>query len=63
MATTLPRKGRSKRAPEVDTGLDLSDAYLRKYEFVAMLGHELRNPLSAVAHGLDLLGRTAHDRA
>ena len=62
MPITRPRKRRSRRTPEVDTALDLSDAYLRKYEFVAMLGHELRNPLSAVAHGLELLGRTAHDR-
>lgn len=61
MTTTRLKKKKTKRAPEIDPVLDLSDAYLRKYEFVAMLGHELRNPLSAVAHGLDLLGRTAHD--
>src|SRR5688572_20795100 len=27
----------------------------RKDEFLAMLGHELRNPLTALTHGLDLL--------
>jgi two-component system CheB/CheR fusion protein len=30
----------------------------RKNEFLAMLGHELRNPLAALANGLDLLGLT-----
>lgn len=62
MSSTRPRKSRPRSSPELDTAPDLSDAYLRKYEFIAMLGHELRNPLSAVAHGLDLLGRTARDR-
>jgi CheY-like chemotaxis protein/anti-sigma regulatory factor (Ser/Thr protein kinase) len=30
----------------------------RKDEFLAMLGHELRNPLAALTHGLDLLRLT-----
>ena len=30
----------------------------RKNEFLAMLGHELRNPLAALTHGLDLMRRT-----
>ncbi len=29
----------------------------RKNEFLAMLGHELRNPLAALTHGLDLMRR------
>lgn len=33
----------------------------RKDEFLAMLGHELRNPLSALIHGLDLLGLAPHN--
>jgi len=41
---------------------DLSEADRRKDEFVAMLGHELRNPLSALSHALDLLGRVPGDR-
>jgi two-component system CheB/CheR fusion protein len=41
---------------------ELSEADRRKDEFVAMLGHELRNPLSALSHALDLLGRVAGDR-
>jgi len=41
---------------------ELSEADRRKDEFVAMLGHELRNPLSALSHALDLLGRVPRDR-
>lgn len=35
---------------------ELAREHRRKDEFLAMLGHELRNPLSALIHGLDLLG-------
>jgi PAS domain S-box-containing protein len=34
-----------------------------KDEFLAMLGHELRNPLGAIATGVSILGRTAADSA
>lgn len=34
---------------------ELAAANRRKNEFIAMLGHELRNPLTPVASGLDLL--------
>jgi two-component system, chemotaxis family, CheB/CheR fusion protein len=44
-------------------GAELSDAAVRKNEFLAMLGHELRNPLSALGHGLELLGRVTEDGA
>ncbi len=40
----------------------LEESDRRKDEFIAMLGHELRNPLSALVHGLDLLGRETSDR-
>ncbi|MFZ9889334.1 MAG: ATP-binding protein, partial [Myxococcota bacterium] len=33
---------------------DLAKEARRKDDFLAMLGHELRNPLSALVHGLDL---------
>lgn len=39
-----------------DRAEDLAREHRRKDEFLAMLGHELRNPLSALLHGLDLLG-------
>ena len=35
----------------------LADADRRKDEFLAMLGHELRNPLAPVVHSVELLGR------
>ena len=41
---------------------DLADAAARKNEFLAMLGHELRNPLSALSHGLERLGTALADR-
>ncbi len=44
-------------------GADLVDADQRKNEFLAMLGHELRNPLSALVYGLQLLGKVPDDRA
>jgi two-component system CheB/CheR fusion protein len=37
---------------------DLAQDHRRKDEFLAMLGHELRNPLAALAHGIELLGQT-----
>lgn len=40
---------------------DLALEHRRKDEFLAMLGHELRNPLSALMHGLDLLELDADD--
>ncbi|MEO8054150.1 MAG: CheR family methyltransferase [Acidobacteriota bacterium] len=43
--------------------VELSESDRRKNEFLAMLGHELRNPLSALTHGLDLLGKMPDDRA
>lgn len=42
---------------------ELSQEHQRKDEFLAMLGHELRNPLSAVVHGLDLWGLSPDDPA
>ena len=41
----------------------LAEAAVRKHELLAMLGHELRNPLAAIAHGLELLGQVPDDRS
>ena len=38
---------------------ELADANRRKDEFLAMLGHELRNPLAPIRNGLHLLERQA----
>ena len=40
---------------------ELLTASRRKDEFLAMLGHELRNPLAALHNGIDLLSRQAQD--
>jgi two-component system, chemotaxis family, CheB/CheR fusion protein len=42
---------------------DLLETDRRKNEFLAMLGHELRNPLSALMYAVDLLGTASGDRA
>ncbi|MBI3924636.1 MAG: PAS domain-containing protein [Armatimonadetes bacterium] len=42
---------------------DLAQSHQRKDEFLAMLGHELRNPLSGLSHGLELLGMVRDDAA
>jgi signal transduction histidine kinase len=39
----------------------LAETDRRKDEFLAMLGHELRNPLASVALGLELIGRRLHE--
>lgn len=36
---------------------DLTEANRRKTEFLAVLAHELRNPLAPLRHGLDITGR------
>jgi PAS domain S-box-containing protein len=42
---------------------DLETASTRKDEFLAMLAHELRNPLSPIMNGAEMLGRVAGDEA
>jgi PAS domain S-box-containing protein len=42
---------------------DLRDANLRKDEFLAMLAHELRNPLAPITTGAQLLELFAHDES
>jgi PAS domain S-box-containing protein len=42
---------------------ELSQADSRKNEFLAMLGHELRNPLGALSLGLELSSKVGDDRA
>ncbi len=41
----------------------LRDADGRKNEFLAMLAHELRNPLAPIRHGLDLIARDGRAEA
>ncbi|MCG6156633.1 hybrid sensor histidine kinase/response regulator [Rubinisphaera margarita] len=41
----------------------LSDADRRKDEFLAMLAHELRNPLAPIRSGLDILAMSGSDQA
>ncbi|HKQ46809.1 MAG TPA: PAS domain S-box protein [Phycisphaerae bacterium] len=41
-----------------DRSDQLAEADRRKNEFLATLSHELRNPLAALSHALELLGRT-----
>ncbi len=40
---------------------DLAEDHRRKDEFLAMLGHELRNPLAALVNGVDLLEQAGGD--
>jgi len=42
---------------------NLAREHQRRNEFLAMLGHELRNPLAALVHGIDLLGQVRDDNA
>lgn len=42
---------------------ELAQEYERKNDFLAMLGHELRNPIAALTHGLDLLALVQEDPA
>ena len=41
----------------------MKDEHQRKDQFLAMLGHELRNPLAALNHGLELVGRVPSEEA
>jgi PAS domain S-box-containing protein len=41
--------------------LELAQADRQKNEFLAMLAHELRNPMAPIANGLEILGRSASD--
>src|SRR5690606_24304744 len=53
-AVDVTGKVRARRA--------LERANRQKDEFLAMLAHELRNPLSAIASAMELLGARAPDR-
>ena len=52
-----------KRAEEQlrESAIKLSDSDRRKSEFLAMLAHELRNPLAPISHGLQIMRFTAGD--
>lgn len=43
--------------------VELSDLHRRKDEFLAMLGHELRNPLAAITHAVQILDIQQVDEA
>lgn len=45
------------------TEIALSEAARRKDEFLAMLGHELRNPLTAIRHAIQIANESSEDRA
>jgi PAS domain S-box-containing protein len=40
---------------------ELADADRRKNDFIAMVAHELRNPLAPIRHAVEILRRTRHD--
>lgn len=46
----------------VDQARRLQENDRRKDEFLAMLGHELRNPLASLSHALELIGSPAASR-
>jgi CheY-like chemotaxis protein/nitrogen-specific signal transduction histidine kinase len=48
---------KSARAAAENLAAVLREADLRKDEFLATLGHELRNPLGPLSHGLQILNR------
>jgi PAS domain S-box-containing protein len=54
-------KEQAARAAAEHIADQLRIADRRKDEFLAMLGHELRNPLAAVRYGLDVLNRVGRD--
>lgn len=49
------------RAASAELNLQLRDEHRRKDEFLAMLAHELRNPLSPLVHSVELLRRAGSD--
>ena len=59
MNATLEAHVRQRTAELEKTAGALRDRERRKDEFLAMLGHELRNPLAGVAGSADLLARDA----
>ena len=54
---TLAKALDASRAATAELNLQLRREHGRKDEFLAMLAHELRNPLSPLIHSVDLLGR------
>jgi signal transduction histidine kinase len=56
LAATIEEKERMERAL-IESNRELEAADRRKDEFLAVLGHELRNPLAPLVTGLALIGR------
>jgi signal transduction histidine kinase/ActR/RegA family two-component response regulator len=54
-------RARRRQYETRDLLMRLEEAGRRKDEFLAMLGHELRNPLSAIRNALHVLERVDHD--
>jgi len=52
---------RARRGERDQAEAALREADRRKDEFLAVLGHELRNPLSAMAHSVDVIEASADD--
>jgi len=48
---------------QVETAQALREADRRKDEFLAMLGHELRNPLAPIRNAVQILRQAGHDEA
>jgi signal transduction histidine kinase len=59
-AAELERKVRERTAELAKANAALRDADRRKDEFLALLAHELRNPLTPIVHALEIL-RLAND--
>src|SRR5690606_27501121 len=56
-ALRVALRARARQFQVRDLVHQLEDAVRRRDEFLAMLGHELRNPLAPIAHAAELLGR------
>lgn len=59
----LEQRVAARTAALVKSEEALREADKRKDEFLAMLGHELRNPLSAIRHAVRIHGESAEDPA
>jgi PAS domain S-box-containing protein len=51
----------SERKRAEEAAKELADADRRKNQFIAMLAHELRNPLAPIRNAVEILRRTRHE--
>ena len=54
-------KGDHSASKDARSDHELHDANRRMHNFLALLGHELRNPLDAICNGLRILEQQGHD--